>query len=333
MLTIKEVAKEANVSVATVSRVINNNVPVSSKARIKVENAIKKMNYEPNMLGRNLRRSENRFILALLPNISNPFYAAIIKGVEDTAMSQGYNVILCQTDAEPEREKSYLNLLKQKLADGVINLDPILDEDFLMKIGEKYPIIQCCEYSENLDITYVSIDNKAAAYKATNHLIDIGHKNIALINSNEKYVYARQRKEGYIKALIDSNIKPNDKWIVNVDLDFESAQSAVEYLLALDEKPDAIFAVSDILAIGALKAIAEARLRVPEDIAVVGFDNIPYAKIVTPALTTVNQPMYTIGTKACKMLIHKLRKDKDVSNEILDVQLIIRESTVKQFKE
>ena len=332
MLTIKEVAKEANVSVATVSRVINNNVPVSSKARIKVENAIKKMNYEPNMLGRNLRRSENRFILALLPNISNPFYAAIIKGVEDTAMSQGYNVILCQTDAEPEREKSYLNLLKQKLADGVINLDPILDEEFLIKIGEKYPIIQCCEYRD-LDITYVSIDNKAAAYKATNHLIDIGHKNIALINSNEKYVYARQRKEGYIKALIDSNIKPKDKWIVNVDLDFESAQNAVKYLLSLDEKPDAIFAVSDILAIGVLKQISQAHLRVPEDIAVVGFDNIPYAKIVTPALTTVNQPMYTMGAKACKKLIHKLRQDKEVENEILDVQLIVRESTVKQIKE
>lgn len=329
MHTIAEVAKEAQVSVATVSRVINNNGFVSAESRVKVENAIKKLNYEPNMLGRNLRRSESRVILALLPNISNPFYAKIIQGIEDTAIKNEYNVILCQTDCNPEREANYLNLLKQKLADGVINLDPIIDKSYLSQIGKRYPVIQCCEYSDDLDVPYVTIDNKEAAYKAVKHLISIGCRNIALINTDEKFLYARQRKEGYFAALSDSDIGIKPEFIVNGNLDFDSAQSAVKYLLSLDIKPDAIFAVSDILAIGALKAASDLNIKVPEDLAVAGFDNIPNAKMVTPALTTVSQPMYEIGTEACKMILQKLNGEKNVLNRVLNTELIIRESTLK----
>lgn len=329
MATIEQVAEEAQVSVATVSRVINGNGPVSAKSRIKVENAVKKLNYEPNMLGRNLRRSESRIILSLLPNISNPFYANIIQGIEDTARKNGYNIVLCQTDSDSEREKVYLNLVKQKLADGVINLDPTVNKKILSDIGERYPIIQCCEYSADLNISYVAIDNKGAAYKAVKHLISIGHKNIALINTDDKFLYARHRKEGYMCALQESNIAIRNEWIVSGNLDFESAQQAVKYLLSLEKKPTAIFAVSDILAIGALKTINELSLKVPEDISLVGFDNIPYAKMVTPALTTVAQPMYEIGIEACKMLIQRLKGDKSIKNRILDVELIIRESTLK----
>ncbi|HEY5563021.1 MAG TPA: LacI family DNA-binding transcriptional regulator [Clostridiaceae bacterium] len=329
MPTIEDVAKEAKVSVATVSRTINNNGSLSDKSRISVENAIKKLNYVPNMLARNLRRSESRVILALLPNISNPFYASIIQGIEDTAIKDGYNIILCQTHSSLEREKSYFNLLKQKLADGIINMDPIIDNSFLLDISEKYPIVQCCEYSDELNIPYVAIDNKGAAYRAIEHLISIGRKSIAFINTDERFMYARQRKEGYLQALSDNRIEFRSEWVVNTNDDFECAQRTFKYFLSLNKKPNAIFAVSDILAIGVIKAAAEASISVPEDIAVIGFDNIPDSKMCTPAVTTISQPMYNIGCEACKMLIRKLMQDENIPNKVLEVELIIRGSTLK----
>lgn len=331
MVTIEEVAKEAGVSVATVSRVLNNKGPVSINARIKVENAIKKLKYEPNMLGRNLRKSESRMILALLPSISNPFYASIIQGIEDIAVENNYGVLLCETSSKSEREMLYFNLLKQKLADGVISLDPTIDKNNLKQIGMNYPFIQCCEYDEEIHIPYVTIDNKLAAYKAVKHLISIGHRKIALINSDEKFLYARLRKEGYIKALQENDIEIDEKLMINCNLDFESGKKAMKQLLKSNEgRPTAVFAVADILAIGVIKAIKEANCSVPEDIAVVGFDNIPMATMIDPALTTIAQPMYQIGCEACKMLLGKINnKDEEIENCILDFELIIRESTMK----
>ncbi|MDK2800917.1 MAG: LacI family transcriptional regulator, repressor for deo operon, udp, cdd, tsx, nupC, and nupG [Clostridiales bacterium] len=329
MPTIEEVAKAAGVSVATVSRVLNNG-QVSPKTRILVENAIRELNYEPNMLGRNLRRSESRMILTMIPNISNPFYSVIVEGIEDAARKNGYNILLCNTEADVEREKIYLDLLKQKLADGIITMEPAIDIDVLKEVGKRYPVVQCCEYSEKINIPYIAIDNVTAAYKATKHLLTIGHKKIALINSDEKFMYARQRKEGYIKALQEFDIPVNEDWIVNAGLSFESGQRMMKYLLSLKDKPSAVFAVSDILAIGALKTIKDEGLKVPQDIGVVGFDNIQFANMMNPTLTTIEQPRYQMGVEAAEMLIKRIKdKKQKVENVILDHQLIIRESTME----
>jgi len=330
MVTIEEVAKEAGVSVATVSRVLNKSNSVATKTRIKVEEAIKKLNYEPNMLGRNLRRSESRMILALLPSISNPFYTLIINGIEDIARKSGYSVLLCQTDSDPERETVYFNILKQRLADGLISLDPTVDIELLRDVAKNYPIIQSCEFSEELDIPYVTIDNFTAGYKAVKHLISIGRKKIALVNSDKKFMYARLRQEGYEKALKEAGIEYREKYVINGENDFESGQRAMKQLLELKDKPDAVFLVSDILAIGAIKTIKESGLKVPEDIAIVGFDNIQFANMMNPSITTIAQPMYEIGCQSCKMLIEKIQnKDKHIDNTIMDFELIIRESTMK----
>jgi DNA-binding LacI/PurR family transcriptional regulator len=329
MPTIEEVAKAAGVSVATVSRVLNNG-QVSPKTRILVENAIRELNYEPNMLGRNLRRSESRMILTMIPNISNPFYSVIVEGIEDAARKNGYNILLCNTEADVEREKIYLDLLKHKLADGIITMEPAIDIDVLKEVGKRYPVVQCCEYSEKINIPYIAIDNVTAAYKATKHLLTIGHKKIALINSDEKFMYARQRKEGYIKALQEFDIPVNEDWIMNAGLSFESGQRMMKYLLSLKDKPSAVFAVSDILAIGALKTIKDEGLKVPQDIGVVGFDNIQFANMMNPTLTTIEQPRYQMGVEAAEMLIKRIKdKKQKVENVILDHQLIIRESTME----
>ncbi|MGJ9385328.1 LacI family DNA-binding transcriptional regulator [Salipaludibacillus sp. CF4.18] len=328
MANIHQVAKHAGVSVATVSRVLNGQDTVTPKTRIKVEAAIKQFNYEPSMLGRNLRNSESRLLLVLIPKISNPFYSEIINGIETTAIQNGYNIILCETDSKPERENIYFDLVRNKMTDGIISMDPAVNVESLTKLAESYSIIQCSEYVVDSGIPYVTIDNEEAAYKAVKHLLKIGHSKIALMNSDERYLYARQRELGYRKALKEQNIVVNEDWIYYTqELGFENGQQAMRKILMQDEKPTAVFAVSDLLAIGALKEMNSRGLKVPEEMALIGFDKIEFSNMTQPTLTTVAQPMYKMGTVAANMLISKI-KGEHVDNVILDHELVIRESTL-----
>jgi LacI family transcriptional regulator, repressor for deo operon, udp, cdd, tsx, nupC, and nupG len=328
MANIQEVAEKAGVSVATVSRVLNNITSVSPKTRLKVENAIKELNYAPSMLGRNLRNSESRLLLVLIPSISNPFYTDIINGIENFAIVNHYNILLCQTDSNPQRENIFFNMVKNKLADGIISMDPAVNKQKLTELARDHSIILCSEYEEGGSIPYVTIDSELAAYHAVKHLIKIGKKNIALINSDEKFLYARQRRIGYERALAEFGLPVRNEWIYNTQgLDFEHGVHAMRMLLQLNERPTAVFAVSDTLAIGALKEINNNGLKVPDDIAVVGFDKISFSNMTNPTLTTVAQPMYKMGYTAAKMLINSIKGNK-VESVVLDHELVIRESTM-----
>lgn len=328
MANIQQVAQKAGVSVATVSRVLNNATSVSPKTRLKVEHAIKDLNYEPSMLGRNLRNSESRLLLVLLPSISNPFYTEIINGIQNTAIAENYNILLCETDSNPQRENIYFNMVKNKLADGVISMDPTVNKQKLNELAENYPVILCSEYEEGGTIPYVTIDNELAAYQAVKHLIKIGHDKIALINSDEKYLYARQRRNGYERALKEFELPICDEWIYqSKELEFQNGVQAIRVMFQLEEKPTAVFAVSDTLAIGALKGINGSGLHVPDDIAIVGFDNIHFSNMTNPTLTTISQPMYKMGCIAVDMLISRIQGEK-VESVVLDHELIIRESTM-----
>lgn len=327
MANIQQVAKHAGVSVATVSRVLNGQNTVSDKTKLKVEEAIKKLNYEPSMLGRNLRNSESRIVLILIPTISNPFYLEIIKGIENIAISHNYNILLCETDSDPEKENIYFDLVRKKMADGIISMDPAVNVETLKKLAEKYAIIQCSEYGGGIGIPYVTIDNEAASYRAVKHLLQIGHTRIALMNTDEKFLYARERKMGYQRALEEHGITLKDEYIFYTqDLGFENGQQTMKKILKIADRPTAVFAVSDLLAIGALKEINASGLNVPGDMAVVGFDKIDFSNMTNPALTTIAQPMYKMGTTAAKMLIDKIKGEK-VDSVILDFELVIREST------
>ncbi|WP_407270786.1 LacI family DNA-binding transcriptional regulator [Radiobacillus sp. PE A8.2] len=328
MANIQQVAHKAGVSVATVSRVLNSNATVSPKTRIKVETAIKELNYEPSMLGRNLRNSESRLLLVLIPSIANPFYTEIINGIENTAISNKYNILLCETDSNPQRENIYFNMVKNKLADGIISMDPAVNMQKLNELAEQYPIVQCSEYTEGGCIPYVTINNELAAYNAVKHLIKIGHQKIALINSDEKFLYARQRRQGYEKALKEFQLPINKDFICHTEqLEFEYGIQSMRRLLKLKERPTAVFAVSDTLAIGVLKEINANGLSVPEDIAVVGFDKITFSNMTNPTLTTIAQPMYKMGITAANMLINSI-KGNEVESILLDHELVIRESTM-----
>ncbi|SNX54624.1 LacI family DNA-binding transcriptional regulator [Thermoanaerobacterium sp. RBIITD] len=330
MITIKDVAKEAGVSVATISRVLNNSPGVSDETRKMVLSVIKRLNYNPNLLGRNLRRMETKMILVLLPTISNPFYARIVKGIEDVAQKNGYGVMLCNTDSDVKRERMYLELLKNRLSDGVIFMAPEIDEGELNEIGEKFAAVQCCEYKEGANVSHVSIDNFKAAYKAVKHLIGLGHKDIGLISCKNNFLSTKQREEGYKKALIDFGIEFNPQYVRYGDYSFKSGFRATKSLLADADKITAIFAISDIMAIGAIKAANENGLKIPDDIAIVGFDNISFAPMYNPSLTTISQPKYDIGCTAMELLIKQIKERGDnKENIILEHELIIRESTVK----
>ncbi|RLL40578.1 LacI family transcriptional regulator [Oceanobacillus piezotolerans] len=327
MATIQEVAKKAGVSTATVSRVLNNSESVKEKTRIRVEQAIRELNYEPSVLGRNLRNSESRLLLVLIPSISNPFYTEIINGIEDTAISRGYNILLCETDSNPKREAIYFNMIRNRLADGIILMDPTVNRKNLYDLASRHPIVQCSEFDERGEISYVTIDNELAAYQAVKHLIKLGNKKIALINTDEKFLYARERRRGYEKALKEFDLPINSKWIRETErVHFEGGQQAMRSLLNELDKPNAVFSVSDVLAIGALKEIQLQGLKVPEEIAVVGFDKISFSNMTNPTLTTIAQPMYKMGCMSATMIINKIR-GKEVESLILDHELIIREST------
>lgn len=325
MANIQEIAKKAGVSVATVSRVLNHSASVSPKTREKVEKAIKELNYEPNMLGRNLRNAESRLILVLLPSIANPFYSEIINGIQNVAIANDYHILLCETDSKPERENIYFNMVKKKLADGVISMDPTVNMEKLNEIAQNHPVILCSEYEEGGSIPYVTIDSELAAYQAVKHLIQLGNEKIAFMSSDEKFLYARLRRAGYERALKEFNIPIRDEYIVHAkEVDFQHGVHAMRKLLQLEDKPTALFAVADTLAIGALKAM---HLQGAKPMAVIGFDNISFANMTNPTLTTVSQPMYEMGKIAAEMLLNSM-KGKKVESIILDHELIIRESTM-----
>lgn len=325
LVRIKEVAEKAGVSVATVSRVLNQHSSVSEKTRRKIEEAINELNYRPSLLGRNLRTKESRLLLVIIPDISNPFYTEIINGIEETALKKGYNILLCNTDSNLEREEMYFDLMKNRVADGAILMDQTIPTEKIAALASEYPIVQCSEYTEDERITYVSISNEAASYQAVKHLLQIGKKKIAFINSDEQFLYARERRAGYERALTEYNIPINSDLMRNTGgVSFEHGKQAMNSLLK--HRPDAVFAVSDVLAIGALKEININSFSVPDDIAIIGFDKIDFSNMTNPPLTTISQPMYKMGATSAELLINKIRGE-EVENMILEHELVIREST------
>lgn len=329
MITIQDVANAAGVSVATVSRVLNNHPSVSIKTRKRVQRVIKELNYQPNLLGRNLRRSETKMILVLLQNISNPFYSKVVKGIEDVGYRNGYHIMVCNTDSDPDKEKAYLSLLKNRLVDGVIFMAPVLSAEELTQIGKDYCVVQCCEYKESADISSVSIDSQAASYNVIQHLLSQGHKRIGLINGNSGLISEKHKEKGYKRALEDAGIVFDSQLIKHESYGYRGGLRAVKYFLSMEKRPTAIFAISDIVAIGAIKEIKNNGLSVPGDIAIVGFDDTGIASMYDPALTTISQPRYDLGRVTMEIMLERIKNNYYKNSRVfLEHNLVIRESTV-----
>lgn len=325
-MSIQKIARLAGVSVATVSRVLNNSDTVKEKNRERVLQAIKESNYQPNLLARQLRTARSYMILVMVSNIANPFCAEVVKGIEEEAEKHGYRILLCNSGSDLARSTSGLQLLSGKMVDGIITMNALSSLPELTTMIGDAPWVQCAEYADNGSISCVGINDVDAAQGAVSRLVDSGRKRIALINHDLSYRYSRLRERGYKSVL---HVRELDYQQVTYasDLSAAAGKKAMEQLLALDEKPDAVFAVSDSLAAGALRAITQAGLRVPEDIAVIGFDGTELAEVVSPQLTTVEQPSRAIGRTAVTLLMKRIdNPDAAVERVMMDWRVIPRAS-------
>lgn len=327
-MTIKDIAKLAGVSVATVSRVINDDPGVAEKLRAKVLQVIKETNYVPNTVGRNLRKSKSDMILVMLPTLSNPFYAKILKGIEKRASENDYGILVSVTHHESRIEKKYLKMLQMKQADGVISLFSTLKAEELNELARQYPVVQCCEYTEGAQLPYVMIDNKKAAYEATKYFIAKGHKKIGMISGSFYESSEKAREQGYKDALLEAGLPFDGSYIFKSNYKPEGAMDTCRELLALPEPPTAILTVSDTLAIGAIKYLKSVGVKVGKEIDVIGFDNASITRVYDPTISTVSQPRFDLGTVSVDLVIEKINNLQAVNKGIiLPHELILREST------
>ncbi|ADT85795.1 DNA-binding transcriptional regulator CytR [Vibrio sp. Vb2880] len=328
MATMKDVAQLAGVSTATVSRALMNPEKVSASTRKRVEEAVLEAGYSPNSLARNLRRNESKTIVAIVPDICDPYYTEIIRGIEDAAMEHGYLVLLGDSGQQKKRESSFVNLVFTKQADGMLLLGTDLPFD-VSKPEQKNlpPMVMACEFAPELELPTVHIDNLTSAFEAVNYLTQMGHKRIAQIAGPEAAVLCQFRQQGYQQALRRAGISRNPTYSTIGDFTFESGAKAVRQLMALPEPPTAIFCHNDTMAIGAIQEAKRLGMRVPQDLSVVGFDDIQFAQYCDPPLTTISQPRYEIGRQAMLMMLELLRgHDVRAGSRLLDTQLVIRES-------
>jgi LacI family repressor for deo operon, udp, cdd, tsx, nupC, and nupG len=323
---IREVAQAAKVSVATVSRTLQMPDVVAPHTRSRVQAAIERLGYTPNAQARMLRTARTHVIVALVPDISNPFFAEVIRGIEQVAHDNGYSVLLGDTQNSRVREKAYAELLATKQADGLITLLPHLPP--VSKSGPLLPIVNACEYVKDKAITSVYVDNVAAAREAVEYLLTLGHREIAFVTGPMNSPISIDRDQGYEQALQLAGIKRDRKLTAVGDFSVEAGVRAVDTLLAREQRFTAVFCSNDEMAIGAMRAIKSKGLRVPEDVSVVGFDDIRFARYMDPPLTTVAQPKGELGREAMSMLIEMLRGiDVPARKRILPTQLVIRDST------
>ncbi|MEO6919799.1 MAG: LacI family DNA-binding transcriptional regulator [Collimonas sp.] len=327
--SIAAVAAHAGVSVATVSRVMNDLDGVRPPTRDKVLASVTALGYRMNHLARNLRTAASRLLLTMVPDVGNPFYSEIVRGIDSVAREHGYFVMLCDTGADEGRESAYFDLLRTHRADGAICLDPDTVQHALANESTALPWVACCEFDPGIAVPYVGVDNYRAAGDAVRHLIERGHRRIGLINSDQRYRYARERQRGYLDALQAAGLQAQAGWRRQVEsLDYDAGKLATLQMMAQPDAPTAVFAVSDTLAIGVLSAMRQLNKRVPEDVAVIGFDDISLAAQSWPPLTTVAQPMRLLGETAAKLLLLRLADpEATVRGVLLDHHLVKRESS------
>lgn len=326
--TIKEVAAKAGVSVATISRVINNDPAVQASTRERVLAVIRELNYEPNLLGRHLRKAQTKKILVLIPSISNQFYSKIITKMESVAQDAGYTVLVCMSHSNREIEQSYLDMLKTKVVDGLIFLTSNLTAQEMTAISEHYPIVQCCEFIAGSVTDIVSIDNEKAAYDAVSFLLEQGHRRVAFFGSSEKYCSGLMREEGYRNALKDHGIPVDESLLFYDSYGYPGGKRLADAMLRVEDRPTAVFCISDSIAIGCINELIHLGIKIPDEVSVIGFDDTSIAKVFCPAISTVAQPQVEIGKLSMEFLIERIKgTDRPPAFISLPHQLILRETT------
>lgn len=328
--TLKDVAKLAGVSSATVSRVINDANYVSHDVRARVNKALDELKYSPNRVARRLRVKEGgRKLLGLLvPDIQNPFYVDVIRGVEEIVYSNNYAVFICNFSQDYKKEKAYLDIMKAEGIDGLI-VAPYHEEDKMVVslVKEGLPIVCVDRGLSQVEVDLVVVDNESGAYKAVKHLIQLGHKRIGYVGGLYAIPTSRHRRDGYIKALEEHGIDVDESLIKFGDSKRESGQQMVREFLDMDVPPTALFTGNNVITLGGLEVIHSRGIRIPEEIALVGFDDMYWSNSLNPPLTAVLQSGYEIGKQATSMLFKRLEEpEREPRKVLLNTKLIIRQS-------
>jgi DNA-binding LacI/PurR family transcriptional regulator len=327
-ITIEEIARRSNVSIATISRIINHKDNVKPETKQRVLSVMEEMQFKPKP-DHKISDSSSKVILMLVPDFSNPFNSPVIDGVQKAAHGHGYDVLLLQSKDYYTNSSDYLNIIKNNSFAGILILSSAPNQQLLDELSFRCPVVMCSEYAEDYGVSYVSINDVEAAKKAVNYLISTGCKKIGLLNCNLKFKYARHREKGYLSALQEAGLETNPNWIEHISsINYNLAYSNAKHLLSLPDRLDAIFACSDVYAISAIRAAKELGLSVPQDISIVGFDNIELSIMSDPPITTIKQPCFDIGYQACELLVEKIQNPEAIDKQvILDTELIVRGST------
>ena len=328
--TIIDVAKLAGVSTTTVSHIINGTRYVSDDLKERVEKAIDELGYRPNNLARGLRRGESKTIGLIVPDNSNQFFAEILRQIENIGFANGYSVILCNSDGDGEKEASYTDLLITKQVDGIILIATNNSTEHLMQLIQNNIPIIIVDRDIDLKATDVLlVNNFQGGYEATRYLIGLGHNRIACITGPSLLTPSMERVNGYKRAMEEASLSVSADWIIPGDFMVEGGEAAIKRLLELDSRPTAIFACNDMMAMGVMRGLKGTGYSIPTDFSLIGFDNISMASIVSPALTSVAQPIDQISERAIALLFNRIHNNtSDLPSEriVLPTKLVIRET-------
>jgi len=329
MATIRDVAKKAGVSVATVSHVINGTRKVAPETEARVRRAMEELGYQPNAIAQSLRKRTTYAVGILVSDITNSFFATLVRGAEDAALEAGYSVIVCNSDEDPQKEDMYIRALWRRRIDGMLiaptrdGTSPALQE----LVQRKLPFVFVDRKAKGIEADAVLSDNIGGAYLATKHLIERGHKRIGIVLGIPGATTTEERLLGYRQALEEAGIPFSEDLVVWGGYRMEGGCKACAQLLSLSDPPTAIFSTNNLMTVGVLQELSYRGIKIPEEVAVVGFDDLEWAEIVYPPLTVVAQRPYEIGYQAFKILLRRLNRSEGMQEVRVSVELKIRRSS------
>ncbi|MGO4540045.1 LacI family DNA-binding transcriptional regulator [Paenibacillus sp. 2TAB19] len=334
-VTIYDIAKEAKVSISTVSRVLNDTAPVRGSTRAKIEELIQKYNFQPNAMARGLLKNETGIIGVIVPDLTNPFFPEVFAGAEEEAMRSGLTFLLSNTIGDYVKESEYLSIMREKRVDGIIFMGGRInlkhcEEHLVQELVQCASIIPTVLVNGGLrgtDLTRVATDEAAGTVLAVQHLIELGHTQIGFIGGESHMTTTSNKLRAFRKTMKEANLDIREEWLLPDSFSIDSGKRQMHNLLAMKERPTAVFCVNDYTAIGAIKAAAEAGLTIPDDMSIVGFDDIPLAHHFIPELTTVSQQAHELGMTSVKVLKAMMNKEKVKKHTSLEPKLIVRQST------
>ncbi|MDV9030859.1 LacI family DNA-binding transcriptional regulator [Pseudomonas sp. RAC1] len=329
MATIKDVAALAGISYTTVSHVLNKTRPVSEPVRLKVEAAIAELDYVPSAVARSLKARSTATIGLLVPSSVNPYFAELARGIEDGCERNGYCVILCNSDDDPKKQRNYLRVLLEKRIDGLIVASVGEDLDLLQSLAAvRTPIVMVDRALEGVDTDVVRIDHELGAYLATQHLLELGHADIACIGGPANTGVSQLRVNGFRRAMAEAGLPVAEQQVLHCDFTSPGGHAAAAQLLD-GARPTAIFAGNDMIGFGVLRAAAERNIDVPGQLSVIGFDDIELSRYVYPPLTTVGQSIRELGDSAAQLLLSRIVTPRREAGEqrIVAPRIVLREST------